>query len=187
MYRLLKVFYSIIILNVCFSCNKKIIKNIVVLNTERFFGYKKTIPDGSLINHVSLDMNKAFGLESIERSAHIDETRIYFTSPFKERLFLEKQSKDSTIADIFNCKIINRRDSLFMKIGNHIKLNYKFYFNQEVNTDSIPVLLDYIKDTSTNVADGGISYFYEIKKGSLIKKGIIDMNNKTEKVIKGSI
>jgi hypothetical protein len=181
MYKVSKIIFCIIFLNVLFSCKKRVTKTRTKLNTEIFFGYKRYIPNDSLINQVSADYNVAFGLKPIEHSKNINEIRLFFLGPFVERFFIEKKSNDSINANIYNCKTIQKGDSLLMKIGDIITVNYKFKFDQMPNSDSIPFLVSYSKDTSETILDGGVTYYYEIKKGSAIKKGIIDAESKPGK------
>lgn len=182
MYKIFRIFFYIIIAIFFFSCKKRVTKTRAKLNTEIFFGIKRYIPNDSLIKQVSVDYNIAFGFKPIEHSKSINEIRLFFSGPFKERFFIEKTSDDSISANMFNCNTIKKADSLFMKIGDIITINYISQFDQMPNSDSIPSLITYYsKDTAEIMLDGGVTYYYEIKKGSIIKKGIVDVKSNPEK------
>lgn len=181
MYKVFKIFFCIIFLGALLSCKKRVTKTRTKLNTEIFFGYKRYIPNDSLINQVSADYNIAFGLKPIEHSKNINEIRLFFSSPFMERFFIEKRSNDSINANMYNCKTIQKGDSLLMRIGDIITVNYISKFDPMPNSDFIPFHVNYSKDTAEIILDGGITYYYEIKKESTIKKGIVDVESKLGK------
>jgi hypothetical protein len=167
------IFISLLLIVMIVSCKKKVEKKIVDLKREIFIGIKQKLSDDSLIGELSSSINIAFQLEPIERTKYKNEIRVYFFSAFQERFFIEKQSGDSIIASLFNCKTSNSNDSLFMKIGTSISVRFMKKWNQEINSNSIPALQKYYKDNNV-VLDGSPTYFYQIKKGAILKSGIID-------------
>lgn len=166
------------------DCKKKIIKKVISLRESTFYNNEKSLNNDSILIQLSKGFDKAFKLSSIEKSIFNDEVRIYFVNPFAERFFVEEQSKDSTHIRFYNCKTKRKsdnflkmkdNDSLFMQIGGLITLDFKGETKPFIYFDSIPTFKKfYIADTTGNVLDDGSTYFYEIKKGNIIKKGLID-------------
>jgi len=181
MFKLSKAFIYVYFLIAFISCGKKIKKNVIEINREVFFAQKTLSMNDSIIELASININTAFNLVPIEHSQYSNEIRLHYLDAFNERFFIEKKMEDSTFTSLYNCKTINREDSLFMKIGTLITLNFKSLSSKIINSDSVPDLPKYDRITNTNSLDGGPTYFYQIKKGSSIKKGIIDYSLKPEK------
>ncbi len=176
--------FSLIFIVTIFGCQKKMTKKVIPLQESNFYSNEKALNNDSILIQLSNAFDKVFKLSAIEKSTFKNEVRIYFINPFFERFFIEKQSDDSIHTRLYNCKTNRKRnntlkmkdnDSLFMQIGGLITLDFKGPTEPFIYFDSIPTFKNfYTADTIGNVLDDGSTYFYEFKKGSMIKKGLID-------------
>lgn len=177
------IIFTLFLLSIV-GCKKRITKKVISLQQSTFYNNEKSSSNDSILYQLSNGFDKAFKLSPIEKSIFKNEIRIYFVNSFTERFFIEAQSEDSVHTQIYNCKTkrkiddslkIKERDSLFMEIGGLITLDFKGETRPFIYFDSIPTFkIFYIADTIGNVLDDGSTYYYAIKKGNMIKKGLID-------------
>jgi len=178
----LMLLYTLLLVSCNYSGNKeKIIREKRELNYENFFGKTTDVKEDSLIKKMGIEMNSAFNLYPIYKSAFKNEIRIYFANAFNERFFRELYTADSLVVEILNCKTDRRNDSLFMKIGTSIKAAGKYAQDSLVSTQFLPdlkCLMD--KQKSNNVLDGSTVYFIQIKSGAITKEILINEPFETE-------
>lgn len=135
------------------------------------------------LSSLSENFDKAFSLLPIKTSSYQSEIRIYYQGAFCERFFRETIYKDSVDIQLLDCRSDRRNDSLFMKTGALIQAKGKLDKQLSLDLDSLPANKIW-QDKQDDVLDGINTYFIEVKRGSEIKRILID--NPLEKETAGT-
>lgn len=173
-YHFVSFLLLVTILNSCKDeLNLRIEKSISDQNV--FYGKVNSSKD-SLMELLSMDMEKSFSLPPINLSSSEKEIRIYYSGVWYERFYIEKQSSDSIEFRVYNCRSSRKNDSLFMNIKETIKATGKQHSQHLRNTDRLPVFKNCQLEDNIDYLDKGYFYFIEVKSGPSNKKILIDDN-----------
>lgn len=141
-----------------------------------FYGKASDTKKDSLINLMSVGMEKSFSLPPISLSVAEKEIRIYYTSTWYERFYLERFRDDSIEIALYKCGSDRRGDSIFMIIKECIKATGKYNIKDITNTDFLPLLKDCQPEDTVLYLDKGFVYFIETKSAQTVKKILINDN-----------
>jgi len=157
------------------SCHKRnTYQKVVNTNlSERFLYIKDSSLDTSLTAAIREEIDKGFNLEPIEFSDKKAEIRIYYLGNWNSRFLRQLFIKDSVIAELYQCRVANRGDSIFMKLGDKITAKGLAATKILDNIEELPSLFrDPIQD---DALDNSNYYLIQLKYNNNIKT--ITINN----------
>ena len=146
------------------------------MDKEVFYGTMSELATKDTLALISLGYERAFDLNSIEKSSAETEIRIVYFNAFQERFFRQVYNKDSVDIELIDCGTVKRNDSLFMRFGKSLTTKKRF----ERQVLAMLELLPYRKfvpdsySTEPLDMDSGNGYFIQVKRKGIVKTILID-------------